>query len=118
MWPVVITAHEDGEHMLHIAWSPVVYQINDFGHPLATHSYENFSNRINMYIANNNLHAIQYTYTDFHSETLINDRGNQAYFTILNDHVISPVFFDVNAVHNHANLFHQDTLYIAQHHLV
>jgi hypothetical protein len=118
MWPVVITAHEDGEHMRHIAWSPAIYHINDIGHPLTTPSYENFCNRINTYVANNNLGPIQYTYTDFHSETLINDRGDQAYFTIFNEHVISPVFFIVNAAHNHANLFHQNTLYIAQHHVV
>ena len=117
MEPVIITTHYTNGEVHHIAWSPDQYHHHNInGHPLLNPNYQNFMNRVRNHVVDQDMHVIDHTHTDFHCATLHNNRGPVAYFCVVNDHVVSPVFFTMAAVENYMNqypMYH--TIYVADH---
>ena len=70
-------------------------------HPILNQNYQNFVNRVTNLLNEENLGELQHTHTDFHSNTLLNDRGNTAYIAIHSNHVVSPVYFNVTQANNY-----------------
>ena len=114
MQPVIITSHNNHGTYHHYAWSPVLPIFFDM-HPLEDPNYRNFYNSVMNYITNQaHLGEVYHTHTDFHCNTI--NRGPTAYFCIEYDHVISPVFFSVNTIHQHVDQFpDHNTIYVCQH---
>ena len=61
-------------------------------------------------INENELGELCHTYTDFHSSTLLNNRGVTAYVCVSFDHVVSPVFFSVINLHSYVNQFPENNV--------
>ena len=118
MNPVLVTTHLVDGYIRHIAWSPNNYFqdiINQ--HPLAAPVYRNFVTAVGQQI--NGASPIRYTYTDFHCNEPNLNRGQNAYFCVSNDHVVSPVFFYVNEVHHYVqNHPVHHTIYVAEHRFI
>ena len=70
-------------------------------HPILNQNYQNFINRVTNLLNEENLGELQHTHTDFHSNTLLNDRGNTAYIAIHSNHVVSPIYFNVTQANNY-----------------
>ena len=119
-YPVIITTHNNNGIMTHHAWSPLQFDNNlNVDHPLLHPDYQNFVNRTMDHIIGENIGEFYHMHNDFHSNTYINNRGPSAYFSISFDHVISPVFFNQNQIHNYVNQFPaHNTIYVASHHVI
>jgi hypothetical protein len=99
--PILVTTHHLHDQIQHYAWSPEHYAPSINVHPLLNQDYENFVNRVIIRINDENLGELLYSHTDFHSNTLINDRMNTAYFAVYSNHVVSPVYFNVVQANNY-----------------
>lgn len=99
-FPILVTTHLLHDQIHHRAWSSVVYN-PAINHPLLNQNYQNFVNRV-INLLNEDLGELQHTHTDFHSNTLVNDRGNIAYVAIHSNHVVSPVYFNAVQANNYA----------------
>jgi len=117
MEPVIVTSHNNDGQMYHIAWSPINYHEHNLNilHPLVKANYENFSNRISNHIMEQQMEPIEYTHVDFHCNTPINNRGPLAYFCVRNNHVISPIYFTIQAVQDYVNQHPNSVIYLADH---
>ena len=116
MEPIIVTTHMMNGHAIHIAWSPNHYHINNINvHPLLNPVYQNFMNAIRNHIQNH-MDPMHHSHTDFHNNTTLHNRGATAYFCVLNDHVVSPVFFTIDEVHTYVNNHpYHHTIYVADH---
>ena len=108
--PVLITSHWRNNAMHHYAWSPAQYNGDVIGHPLMHPDYRNFVHQVLNNINENELGELCHTYTDFHSSTLLNNRGVTAYVCVSFDHVVSPVFFSVINLHSYVNQFPENNV--------
>lgn len=120
MNPVLVTTHIVDGHTRHIAWSPTNY-FHDMPnqHPMTSAVYRNFFLNVTYSITENGMNPVRYTYTDFHCNVPIAGRTNSVYFCIENNHVVSPVFFHVNEMHDYVQnhpLHH--TIYVAEHRFI
>jgi Fe-S cluster biosynthesis and repair protein YggX len=117
MEPVIVTSHNVNGNMHHIAWSSYHFHQNMLNvHPLANPNHQNLINRIQHHIIEQQMDPFEYSYTDFHCTTLLNNRGPLAYFCIINDHIVSPIFFTVIEINNYV-IQHPNhpTIYVADH---
>lgn len=94
-FPILVTTHLLHDQIRHYAWSPAYYNPTINLHPLLNQDYQNFVNRVMNVLNEENLGELQHTHTDFHSNTLLNDRGNTVCVAIHSNHVVSPVYFNV-----------------------
>ena len=116
--PVLITTHNQNGTIRHYAWSPHNYDIIVNSHPMIHPDYQQFITRVMNHITEHvEVYGIFYhMHTDFHSTVPMNDRGLTAYFCISFDHVVSPVFFNINVMNNFViNHPQYQTVYISQH---
>jgi hypothetical protein len=99
--PVLITSHFQNGQYEHYAWSPQFYDPNVGGHPLLHPDYQNFLVRVQNNIINEQFPDLYHTHTDFHCNTLLNNRGETVYIALSYDHVVSPVYFNIFDMNAH-----------------
>jgi len=105
--------------MQHYAWSPLDYNPVVQGHPLMHPDYQAFVQRVMNHLQEEHYGELYHTHTDFHSNILVNNRGATAYIVVSFDHVISPVFFNLNELQQYVTQFPvHNNIYFIQHHAI
>jgi hypothetical protein len=115
--PVIVTTHLHNGTFQHYSWSPNEYNLEMHGHPMEHPDYENLMNRVLTHIEEHEeFSEFHHMHTDFHCITPVNNRGHTSYFSISNDHVVSPILFSIIAMSNYVtNHPAHNTVYICQH---